>query len=176
MQHHDSLNDDMPQSHGDYMWPALVIWGLDRALRAARLVYNNRVFSKTQSDYSTATVELLSEDTVRLTLRRRFHWKAGQHAYVILPSISNLPTEAHPFTIANIPGALDGTPGPKDKYVTFLIRGRNGFTGRLRDHAAKDQPGSVTALIDGPYGCPPDLRGYSTCVLVAGKVFLLRPT
>ncbi|KII94680.1 hypothetical protein PLICRDRAFT_169410 [Plicaturopsis crispa FD-325 SS-3] len=153
---------------GDYIWPALVLWAFDRVLRTCRLLYNNRVWSRANDQHSKATVELLSEDTVRLTLRRRFSWKAGQHAYVILPSVSNLPTEAHPFTIASIPGNLDGSEGPEDKDVVFLIRGRTGFTGRLRDHARSGKPGDVTALVDGPYGSPPDLTSFSTCILIAG--------
>ena len=146
-----------------------MIWGIDRSIRLARLVRNNTPWSAKRKDYAHANVELLTSDTVRLTLRRKMHWQAGQHAYVILPSVSNLPTEAHPFTIANIPYGLDGSEGPVEKEVTFIIRGRSGFTKRLREHASrKDTPGNVLAFIDGPYGCPPDLRTFSTCVLIAG--------
>lgn len=117
---------------------------------------------------TAATVELLSEDTIRLTLQRKFRWKAGQHAYVLLPTVSNLPTEAHPFTIASIPDGYDGV-SEKGKEIIFLIRGRSGFTGRLRNHASRAGFGTVPAYIDGPYGCPPDLRTFSTCVLIAGQ-------
>lgn len=156
---------------GDYIWPALLVWGIDRFLRVSRILYNNRVWQGYNSnDYSHATVELLTSDTIRLTLRRKMHWRAGQHAYVVLPSVSALPTEAHPFTIASIPHALDGTDGPEEKEVVFLIRGRNGFTRRLRDHASQKISGSVAAYIDGPYGIPPNLKIYSTCVLIAGEL------
>ena len=116
-----------------------------------------------------ATVELLTDDTVRLTLRRKMTWNAGQHAYVVLPSVSNLPTEAHPFTIASIPQSLDGTKAKGDRDVVFLIRGRSGFTKLLREHAMTQPNEPVSAYIDGPYGCPPDLTIFSTCVLIAGK-------
>lgn len=129
-------------------------------------MWNNRFgLSK---HYSTASVELISSDTVRLTLRRRFNWKPGQHAYIILPTVSGLPTEAHPFTIASISQSLDGQNTSSDKEVVFLIRGREGFTGRLREHASANGISTVPALVDGPYGCPPDLSKYSTCILVAG--------
>lgn len=95
-------------------------------------------------------------------------WKPGQHAYVILPSVSSLPTEAHPFTIASIPENMDGTSSGKEKDVVFIIRGREGFTGRLMQHAEKNRVCVVPALVDGPYGCPPDLKQFSTCVLIAG--------
>ncbi|KAI9056559.1 hypothetical protein FKP32DRAFT_1585671 [Trametes sanguinea] len=154
---------------GDYFWPALVVWAFDRVLRTGRLLWNNRgKGGSTEHEYSTATVELVSSDTIRLTLKRKFSWRPGQHAYVVLPTVSDLPTEAHPFTIASIPTALDGTDGPAEKDVVFLIRGRRGFTGRLREHAERSGFTRVPAFVDGPYGCPPDLSRYSTCILVAG--------
>ncbi|KAI0693553.1 ferric reductase NAD binding domain-containing protein [Cytidiella melzeri] len=155
---------------GDYIWPALVIWAFDRILRGARLLWNNRF--KTSGDHHEckATVELLSSDTVRLTLRRKFNWRPGQHAYVVLPTVSTLPTEAHPFTIASISSKLDGSEAAfgEERDVTFIIRGREGFTGRLREHAKDRKTAIVPAFVDGPYGCPPDLTRFSTSILLAG--------
>ncbi|OBZ76332.1 putative ferric reductase transmembrane component [Grifola frondosa] len=146
---------------GDYIWPALVVWAFDRVLRFSRLLWNNRGKHGSGHEHTTATVELITSDTIRLTLRRRFDWSAGQHAYVILPTVSDIPTEAHPFTIASISKSLDGTNGPEEKDVVFLIRGRTGFTGRLRDYAERNGVCTVPAFVDGPYGCPPDLTKYS---------------
>lgn len=139
-----------------------MIWAFDRVLRLVRVTWNNR---GCLPEHSTARVELLAEDTIRITFRRRITWTPGQHAYITLPSISNLPTEAHPFTIANIPEP----DASNDTDVVFLVRGRGGFTGRLRNYVAQNGPSTVRALIDGPYGIPPDLREYSTVVLIAGK-------
>ncbi|KAF4619569.1 hypothetical protein D9613_005357 [Agrocybe pediades] len=151
------------QHMGFYIWPALLIWGFDRALRLGRLVWNNKMWSPAHP--GDALVELLSEDTIRLTLRRRISWTPGQHAYVILPSVSKLPFEAHPFTIASIPETCGES---KERDVVFIVRGRSGFTQRLRDQATKSHGSRVPAFLDGPYGCPPDLRRFSTCVLIAG--------
>lgn len=146
-----------------------MVWGLDRFLRFSRILWNNRFWSRASPEAHQASIELLGSDTIRLTLRRKMRWTAGQHAYLILPTVSSLPTEAHPFTIASIPDLLDGSAGTDDKEVVFLIRGRSGFTGRLRGHAStKGAATSVPAFIDGPYGCPPDLRGFSTCILIVG--------
>jgi len=148
-------------SRETYVWPAVFVWGLDRVLRLGRLLWNNAVWRSKPLD--DALVELVSEDTIRLTMQKKVTWSPGQHAYVILPSVSKLPFEAHPFTIASIP--------EKEKEVqdvVFLIRGRNGFTKRLREHAAANSESRVPAYLDGPYGCPPDLTQYSTCILVAG--------
>jgi len=76
-----------------------------------------------------------------------------------------MPFEAHPFTISSIPEDGGDT---KECDVVFLIRGRSGFTQRLREHAASDSGSRVPAFLDGPYGCPPDLRPFTTCVLIAG--------
>ncbi|KAI9000892.1 hypothetical protein BD414DRAFT_15568 [Trametes punicea] len=153
---------------GDYFWPALVVWAFDRVLRTGRLLWNNRGRGSTSHEYGRATVQLVSADTIRLTLKRKFRWLPGQHAYVVLPTVSDLPTEAHPFTIASIPTGLDGSDGPEEKEVVFLIRGRGGFTGRLRENAERRGGCCVPAFVDGPYGCPPDLSKYSTCILIAG--------
>lgn len=153
---------------GSYIWPAILLWGLDRTLRLVRLIFNNGIW-KLGDGKESATVELLSSDTIRLTIRRRMHWRAGQHAYIILPSISRLPTEAHPFSIASIPYFVDGKTSNKMKEVQFLIRARSGFTKKLREFAAAEKgPRHVSAYIDGPYGNPPDLKQFSTCVLIAG--------
>ncbi|CAA7259897.1 unnamed protein product [Cyclocybe aegerita] len=150
--------------YGTYIWPALLVWAFDRLLRLSRLLWNNRIFSR--HHHGDALVELLSEDTIRLTLRRRhLTWKAGQHAYVILPSVSSMPFEAHPFTIASIAEDVNDN---KERDAVFLIRGRSGFTERLRQHAKEKHGSRVPAFMDGPYGCPPDLRHYTTCILVAG--------
>ena len=138
----------------------MVIWAFDRVLRLGRLIWNRRG--------SPATIKLLGSDTIRVTMRRKMTWKAGQHAYVIMPSVSGLPSEAHPFTIASIPGPLDGTETPAERDVVFLIRGRSGFTQRLRERASQDGNGHVAAFIDGPYGSPPNLKQFTTCILVAG--------
>ncbi|EJF56585.1 hypothetical protein DICSQDRAFT_71178 [Dichomitus squalens LYAD-421 SS1] len=154
--------------YGDYFWPALVVWAFDRVLRTARLIWNNRGRGGTRHGYGSATVELVSSDTIRMTLRRKMNWRPGQHAYVILPTVSGMPSEAHPFTIASIPQSLHGNDGNVEKDVVFLIRGRTGFTGRLREFASRNGVCRVPAFVDGPYGCPPDLTKFSTCILIAG--------
>ncbi|KAG1785455.1 uncharacterized protein HD556DRAFT_1450676 [Suillus plorans] len=88
---------------------------------------------------------MLSESVTRLRLSQppHFHWSPGQTAYLIMPSISTLPFEAHPFTIAS----FDSRAG---------IFGQR--AGRFHE--------KVT--VDGPYGPSPDLGSYDTSVLVAG--------
>ena len=130
-----------------------------------------------------ASVELLTPHFVRLRLRRppHFHWSPGQTAYLIMPGVSTLPFEAHPFTIASVDTTRDETRGdaspvtekealgesePFWNELVFFINVHSGFTKRLSNVAEKG--GKVKVFIDGPYGKSPDLTDYDTSVLVAG--------
>ena len=138
-----------------------------------------------------ATVELLSHDFVRLRFHRpsHFHWAPGQTAYLIMPSVSRLPFEAHPFTIASFDSKLFptlneqkpqgekptqvssverdfGSSAPFWKEVVFFINVRKGFTARLKEAALKGD--KVKVSLDGPYGSCFDLGSYDTSVLIAG--------
>ncbi|KIK92932.1 hypothetical protein PAXRUDRAFT_146211, partial [Paxillus rubicundulus Ve08.2h10] len=97
--------------HGSvWIWPSFVVWALDRCIRLVRLVVSNHLyFGFTRRSGSLhATTELLCEDFVRVRLRRppHFHWSPGQSAYLIMPSVSTLPFEAHPFSISSIDSSL----------------------------------------------------------------------
>lgn len=156
-----SSADVIYRSFGAYFWSGLVVWAADRVLRFCRILWNNRGGNATK-----ATVELLAEDTTRVTIRRRMNWTPGQHAYLIFPTVSKLPSEAHPFTIASIPTTIEGT---NERELVFLIRGQGGFTRRLQQHVTSSSSEPVPVYIDGPYGNPPNLHVFSTCILIAGK-------
>jgi len=120
-----------------------------------------------------ATTELLSDSLVRVKLRRpnNFHWSPGQFAYLIIPSVSRLPFEAHPFSIASVDSALFApdtkvAEGSYGKELVFFIRVKNGFTRRLKNVAAQGE--SVKVYIDGPYGEGVNLDCYNTSLLIAG--------
>lgn len=120
------------------------------------------------------TTRLLSPHLVRLSVPRPrgFHWKAGQSAYLILPHVSTLPWEAHPFTIASYdvprvaPSDQEKGPIQDADELMFLINVRGGFTKKL-GAVAKDG-GKVKVLVDGPYGLTPDLKPFGTVALIAG--------
>ncbi|GJJ07267.1 hypothetical protein Clacol_001467 [Clathrus columnatus] len=130
-------------------------------LRFLRIIFLNRIWLG--SHRTQASVELLSPDTVRLTLRRKMSWKPGQHIYLNMPGISAFPGELHPFTISSIP-TTNGEEGSK---LVFIIKARDGLTRRLRDYATKNSD-PVNVFVDGPYGCPPDFNTSSTAILFAG--------
>lgn len=174
---------------GYYIWPSFLIWALDRFIRVMRvIVFNYRYFwFGGKRDSLDATVELLSPHFVRLRLARppHFHWSPGQTAYIVMPGVSRLPTEAHPFTIASVetPAAEladASTDLEKEKAKTksefscepywrelvFLVNVRGGFTKRLAERAHKGE--KVKVLVDGPYGLTPNLKDDDEVILVAG--------
>lgn len=152
----------------------MIIWGFDRLLRLIQLVvynfaYLNPFAPRTSAAVTSlnASVELLSPDFLRLTLRRPgafFKWRAGQSAFLSFPTVSRFPFESHPFTIASID---DG----EEKVLTFMLRVRSGFTKRLLNSA---EPGATyPVFINGPCSSPPILFGYQTIIMIAGASFLV---
>lgn len=164
---------------GMYVWPALLVWAIDRFLRLVRIaVLNFPPLHRTSTDENT--LELLSPDVVRLTVRRRARfgfatWRPAQTMFVTVPEVSRLPFESHPFTISSV-----FEKGSCERELVFIIKARDGFTARLKDAAMEagvDELGyglrkSVKVILDGPYGIPPDLSGYKTVVLFAGECSL----
>ncbi|KAI5452827.1 ferric-chelate reductase Frp1 [Naganishia albida] len=145
----------------------IAVWAFDRVARLVRVFVLNRLWvfpsRRVAQGLSPTTVDVLDQDTVRVTCYRPdLKWKAGQHAYLMMPSISTLPFEAHPFTFQGTPI----TEGPDAGRATLLIRVRDGFTKRL---LAKAHDSSKTnAYLEGPYGGSVDLRHNDSVVVVVG--------
>lgn len=170
-----------------YVWPSFIIWGVDRILRALRLILFNLGHSGKGS--MDATPELVTPDLVRLTLKRpqHFKWSPGQVVYLTTPEVSTFAFEAHPFTIASYDfqasckTATETTLGstrsdtsvsessPKSywKDLVFFINVKEGFTKRLAQIAAQKRKFKV--YMDGPYGLSHDSSSYNTIVFIAGN-------
>lgn len=153
-------------------WPSMIIWGFDRLLRLIELVVYNfaylNPFSSRTSASLNASVEVLSPEFLRLTLRRParlLKWRAGQSVFLSFPSVAAFPLESHPFTIATIDD--DADTASAEKKLMFILRVRSGFTKRLLDTAS---PGATyPVFINGPCSSPPILVGYQTVILIAGS-------
>lgn len=118
----------------------------------------------------------------------QFKWTPGQAAFLIMPSVSAIPFEAHPFTIASVDSRYrlrgksmsridslatltdpkDMSDAPESEELQFMINVREGFTKRLAQAAEMGQ--KVKVFVDGPYGFSPNLLGDDTVVLVAGAL------
>ncbi|KAK0454111.1 iron reductase [Desarmillaria tabescens] len=139
---------------GHYVWPAILLWGLDRVLRWCRML----LFLQFSSS-NNASIDVLSPSFVRVIADkpRFFYWSPGQCAYLTIPSVGLV---AHPFTISSV-----DTRSKEDKLI-FLVRVHDGFTKRLLNKAEDGQ--RMRLLLDGPYSSPPVTRGFDSVVLIAG--------
>ncbi|KAJ7185905.1 ferric reductase NAD binding domain-containing protein [Mycena filopes] len=167
---------------GYFLWPSLLVWGLDRLLRFIRIFFVNggisTLFDTSASQALRAKVEIVSHQFLRVTIRRpnRFRWSPGQLAYLSIPSVSATPWELHPFTIASIDGEIplatevNSPPHARTKKLVFLLRVQDGFTKRLLNAAGSTSSPNQTfgAYIDGPYCAPPSVRGFTTVLLFCG--------
>ncbi|KZO98142.1 hypothetical protein CALVIDRAFT_512747 [Calocera viscosa TUFC12733] len=155
-----------PPYYYQWIYPSFALWAADRLARLFHLL----IFNPWLPRSCRAHVQALSDCTLRVTLQRRMRWRAGQHAYLLLPFVSRLPWEAHPFTVASLRSpSASGAGGGGGNELVFLVRARDGFTRRLMARALKEGGEcDVTALVDGAYGAPPRLEEYQTVVLIAG--------
>ncbi|KAI0053615.1 hypothetical protein FA95DRAFT_1600760 [Auriscalpium vulgare] len=148
---------------GTYVWPTWVVWGFDRVFRLSRHIALNVVL---KPQHTEGTLSLVTPDSLRLHVTRRLPlgWRPGQHVFLTFPTIATMPFETHPFTIASIPSATEGS----EKQLTFYIRGRKGLTQKLVEQATDKDGVKVPVSVEGPYGAPPNLAPYATSILVAG--------
>ncbi|PBK61566.1 hypothetical protein ARMSODRAFT_653237 [Armillaria solidipes] len=139
---------------GHYVWPAILLWALDRVLRWCRML----LFAQFSSS-DNASIDILSPNFMRVTADkpRFFYWSPGQCAYLTIPSVGLV---AHPFTISSV-----DTKSKQDKLI-FLIRVHDGFTRRVLNKAENGR--RTRLLLDGPYSSPPVTRGFDGVVLIAG--------
>ncbi|KAM0750543.1 hypothetical protein T439DRAFT_356298 [Meredithblackwellia eburnea MCA 4105] len=85
-----------------------------------------------------ATVEILSEDCLRVSFKTVKKWAPGQHSYFHAPRLG---AGGHPFTIASSSLPIShppNAPPPLSSVQTFLVRVRGGFTRRLYQQALAD--------------------------------------
>ena len=168
-----------------YLKTAIALWATERTFRIIRLVYRN-----VGRKMTTATVEALPGEAVRVTLRVTRPWKfqPGQHLYLYMPTVGLW--TSHPFTIS---WSDEGTHPvydeeklslhrqdimhQADRTMSLIIRRRTGFTDSLYKKAIGSPENVFTtkALVEGPYGKIDTLGSYGTVVLVAGGVGITHP-
>ncbi|KAK8169002.1 ferric reductase NAD binding domain-containing protein [Phyllosticta citrichinensis] len=130
--------------HGEYMSPTYiyVTAGLWTASALLRMTHRNPALRNGQLRGFQTTIEALPGNATRVTVRvpQSITWKAGQHAFVRIPSISV--KDNHPFSIASMPALNDPLlPGPKQaNELVFLVGERKGFTHKLAERARRACP------------------------------------
>lgn len=129
-------------------------------------------------------MEALPGNAVRVTLdlARPWNFKPGQHAYLYMPAIGAW--TSHPFSVAWSEEAskVDEKNGlittrqdilaMQKTSMSFVIRARTGFTGKLLKKAEEAPDGKfwTTCYAEGPYGGQHKMHSYGTVMLIAGGV------
>ncbi|KAJ7634457.1 iron reductase [Roridomyces roridus] len=169
---------------GYYILPSLLLFCADRCLRLIRIFLINgglATLLRTKASKSfRAKIEVISPQFLRVSLQRPsfLKWAPGQLAYLSIPSVSALPWEGHPFTIASIDSGIFLTRDEssdkgsvemvESNKIVFLIRVHDGFTKRLLHAASSSSTEGFRAYIDGPYSSPPSVKGFETVLLISG--------
>ncbi|KAI5847791.1 ferric reductase NAD binding domain-containing protein [Morchella snyderi] len=169
-----------------YVKIAIALWVFDRSVRLFRIIYRN-----IGKRMTTATVEILPGEAIRVTLKLARPWKfrAGQHVYLYVPSVGLW--TSHPFTIAwgeqlqqnhkmddeRLSFHRQDLMHIGEKTMSLVIRRRTGFTNALfnKADATPNKVITLRALAEGPYGKVDSLASYGTVVLVAGGVGITHP-
>ncbi|KAL2020514.1 hypothetical protein VTK56DRAFT_8314 [Thermocarpiscus australiensis] len=173
-----------------FAWVCIGIWCADRVSRILRILFINY---KSFIGKGSPALASFSEETGMIRLQvypsiTSVLQAPGSYYYLSFPGWRFW--EAHPFSLAGWSAQEIETPTPfhteekggaavarrtvcapePDKpYLTFLIRPRNGMTGRLRDTLQR-QGGQrrLQVLLEGPYGTPAQLAGFNDILFLAG--------
>jgi predicted ferric reductase len=187
-----------------FIWPCLVIWILDRVLRAGRAIAFNRHIWNTKAIVSYNSVSNL----VRMDVDGSKNWikpQAGMYYYVHVLDDILYAHQNHPFTLAyvspdlNTPSStplspLTTRPSPhrtdssqsseSDALLTsakstssnliFLIRPYDGFTSRLKSYCLL-HPAKLRVLIEGPYGHSEPFHLFPNVLFIVGGTGIAVP-
>lgn len=122
----------------EFFYAGAAVWVFDRVIRLGRLA---------SFGVRPATVELIANETVKVSVKRPAYWKPypGCHAFIhfVRPTMF---WQSHPFTI------IDSI--CEEKTITFYLKVKGGVTHGLYKYLAK-QPGhkaSIKVTVEGPYG------------------------
>ena len=165
----------------NWLYIAIAIWGLERAMRLARIATKG---------IKTAQVTVIDDDYVRVDIEGV---SGSGHAYLYFPTLTWRVWENHPFSVASaiLPSRdrprmlncdsdvekLGSSTGSSDSEsperqhkgstkvgLCFLLRSQTGMTRQLRQHA------TLSVLVESAYGPHEDLSQYSLLLCVAGGV------
>ncbi|PIL37017.1 transporter [Ganoderma sinense ZZ0214-1] len=150
-----------PSGHAVYVWSVWILWGLDRVVRLVRCLILNFIL---RPKCRNAFVEVIGLGGLRVTMKRRVPggWRAGQHVFVTFPTVG---LHSRALTIAN---AYEQGQDGDGADMAFVVRTMDAQTRTLIDRALATGSCELPAIVEGPYGCPDDIRPYSTCVFIAG--------
>lgn len=116
-----------------------------------------------------AAINIMSENTIKITVPTQMRWKPGQYVYLRMPGISLF--ENHPFTISSLCSEdFPSEYGEEYRDCVLVFRPYGGFTRKVLETAIEKGPfHTYRAFLDGPYGgMRRELAAFDTCILIAG--------
>ncbi|KAI1879035.1 hypothetical protein JX265_003212 [Neoarthrinium moseri] len=140
-----------------FLYPSLLLWGLDRAIRLVRSgLIHYQYLPDGSMGFKAAHAKLThfadSEhgDVVRMDFaHNQDAWKIGQHFYLCFTESSIW--QSHPFTPLNLPEVKNGLVAH-----SYILRAKKGETKKIAELAVKKLSEKSTAttplILSGPYG------------------------
>lgn len=116
-----------------------------------------------------AAIDIMSENTIKITIPTQMRWKPGQYVYLRMPGISLF--ENHPFTISSLCSEdFPSEYGEEYRDCVLVFRPYGGFTKKVLETAIDKGPfHTYRAFLDGPYGgMRRELAAFDTVILIAG--------
>ena len=152
----------------NYLWATVAIWLSSYLARLFMLNWSNP-WRMSWLIGDEASVRILPEGAVRVTIPTQVRWRPGQFIYLRIPAISIF--ENHPFTIASL--CSDDFPseyGEQYKDMALVFKPFGGFTRKMLNTALEKGPlHTYRAFLDGPYGgMQRSLDSFDNVVLIAG--------
>ncbi|KAM0413227.1 hypothetical protein ACHAPD_008320 [Fusarium lateritium] len=171
------------------VWIPVLVWLLDRVIRAVRVIAFNPKF------WETGALITYNEDArmirVVVPVSSSFYKTDPGTFYYLTVLNKRSFWESHPFTVASVSepetyALSDRAPllghtsysteemSPEyektQREMTFLIRPYDSFTSRLKQYAEKEQPkpAKVRVAIDGPYGKTLPLERFDKVLFIVG--------
>ncbi|AOW06415.1 ferric reductase like transmembrane component-domain-containing protein [Yarrowia lipolytica] len=143
-----------------WVWATIAVWGFDRILRIARIVYCGGILT---GDFTLVDREQL---IIKAEIPYSKLWSVypGSHVYIYFLS-GNKFWESHPFTIYQSPEAL------KKGNMTLLLKAKDGITFELATRLiSAGGKRSMKMLIEGPYGSKHPVGKYDSSIYIAGGI------
>lgn len=116
-----------------------------------------------------AAINIMSENTIKITVPTQMRWKPGQYVYLRMPGISLF--QNHPFTISSLCSEdFPSEYGENHRDCVLVFKPYGGFTKKVLETAIEKGPfHTYRAFLDGPYGgMRRELAAFDTCILIAG--------
>lgn len=138
------IHCDFTLSSWDYFVATGVVFSLTWLHRQTRIWFEH-------GTGLAATVTMLSNGFVKVSVPVNMTWRVGQHYFVRFLSLGLHAGTVHPFTACSLP-FRQASGGAEESELVFYIQPRSGMTARLAKYAELHASSNMRVMLDGPYG------------------------